>query len=107
MDMFSFIYLFIFFSWDSQYESELANFKRHGDVGEVWFEESVDKLMEWILDSDRITTQSSVIDIGCGNGSFLLNLVSMNCIILSSCGCALDIALLLIIEIKFYSSQFA
>lgn len=62
--------------WDIQYENEITKFENHGDIGEIWFEESVDNLLEWILDSDVITTQSSVIDIGCGNGAFLLNLAA-------------------------------
>ncbi|KAK8387559.1 hypothetical protein O3P69_018239 [Scylla paramamosain] len=62
--------------WDAQYEHELANFESHGDIGEIWFEDSVDRLLEWILDTDLITTQSSIIDIGCGNGAFLLNLAA-------------------------------
>ncbi|XP_045104730.1 EEF1A lysine methyltransferase 2-like [Portunus trituberculatus] len=62
--------------WDAQYERELSNFENHGDIGEIWFEDNVDRLLEWILDTDLITTQSSIIDIGCGNGAFLLNLAA-------------------------------
>ncbi|KAG0729424.1 EEF1A lysine methyltransferase 2 [Chionoecetes opilio] len=34
----------------------------------------MDQLIECVLDSDQITAQSSIIDIGCGNGAFLLHL---------------------------------
>ncbi|XP_050728354.1 EEF1A lysine methyltransferase 2-like [Eriocheir sinensis] len=62
--------------WDNQYEHELTNFENHGDIGEIWFEDSMDKVLQWVLDTDLVTTQSSVIDIGCGNGAFLLNLAA-------------------------------
>ena len=75
------LFLFFSFSWDAQYEKELSNFKNHGDIGEIWFEDSVDRLLDWILDTNLITTQSSIIDIGCGNGAFLLNLVRVYWII--------------------------
>ncbi|KAG0722455.1 EEF1A lysine methyltransferase 2 [Chionoecetes opilio] len=62
--------------WDTRYENELSNFESHGDIGEIWFEDTMDQLIECVLDSDQITAQSSIIDIGCGNGAFLLHLAA-------------------------------
>ncbi|XP_042219637.1 EEF1A lysine methyltransferase 2-like [Homarus americanus] len=61
--------------WDSAYNHELSNYKRNGDIGDVWFgEESIERVVTWMLESALVNVQSSVVDLGCGNGAFLLYL---------------------------------
>jgi len=61
--------------WDAAYTKEVNNFKSHKDIGEVWFgEESMDRVMRYIEESDEISESSSVLDIGSGNGIFLIEL---------------------------------
>ncbi|XP_042857496.1 EEF1A lysine methyltransferase 2-like [Penaeus japonicus] len=63
--------------WESTYEQELSNFKSHGDIGDIWFgEDSMQRVVDWILESDVIKEHFSVLDIGCGNGALLLCLGS-------------------------------
>lgn len=50
--------------WDKAYDNEIENYKSHGDVGEVWFDEdSQIRVINWMLKND-ISTQSSIIDLG-------------------------------------------
>ncbi|KAJ3209629.1 hypothetical protein HDU67_006036 [Dinochytrium kinnereticum] len=61
--------------WDDVYKREVKNFDENGDIGEIWFgEESVEKMMDWILENvpDKKT---KTIDLGCGNGHMLLEMV--------------------------------
>ncbi|XP_066549372.1 EEF1A lysine methyltransferase 2 isoform X4 [Amia ocellicauda] len=45
-----------------------------GDVGEVWFgEESMDRVVRW-LEKEEIPHDAAVLDIGTGNGVFLVEL---------------------------------
>ncbi|ORX56931.1 S-adenosyl-L-methionine-dependent methyltransferase [Hesseltinella vesiculosa] len=61
--------------WDHVYDRENNNFKELGDIGEVWFgEDSVDRMICWVLDQPDITTSTSTLDLGCGNGHLLLGL---------------------------------
>lgn len=61
--------------WDSRYKTEINNFQDHGDVGEIWFgEESMDRVCRWIFKNSEITTNDKIIDLGCGNGLFLIEL---------------------------------
>nr|XP_053632368.1 EEF1A lysine methyltransferase 2-like isoform X4 [Cherax quadricarinatus] len=65
--------LFILLCWDSAYELELANYKSDGNIGDIWFgEESIDRVIQWMMESDVVNQQTSVIDVGSGNGAFLL-----------------------------------
>ncbi|XP_038600211.1 EEF1A lysine methyltransferase 2 isoform X5 [Tachyglossus aculeatus] len=61
--------------WDTTYERELQAFQEYGDTGEIWFgEESMTRLIRW-LEKQRVPLDASVLDIGTGNGVFLVELV--------------------------------
>lgn len=61
--------------WDKCYKSQVKNFRNHGDVGDVWFgEDSMDRVCRWIFKNETITKNSRIIDLGCGNGMFLIEL---------------------------------
>ncbi|XP_070925065.1 EEF1A lysine methyltransferase 2 isoform X4 [Macaca nemestrina] len=61
--------------WDAVYERELQTFQEFGDTGEIWFgEESMNRLIRW-MQKHKIPLDASVLDIGTGNGVFLVELV--------------------------------
>ncbi|XP_055686966.1 EEF1A lysine methyltransferase 2 [Lutzomyia longipalpis] len=61
--------------WDGRYELEMRNYKSHGDVGEIWFDESSQaRVIKWIMQNSEISHESRILDIGCGNGMFLVEL---------------------------------
>ncbi|XP_012579427.1 PREDICTED: protein-lysine N-methyltransferase METTL10 isoform X3 [Condylura cristata] len=61
--------------WDAVYERELQTFQEYGDTGEIWFgEESMSRLIRW-MQKQKIPLDASVLDIGTGNGVFLVELV--------------------------------
>uniref|UniRef100_A0A182K278 Protein-lysine N-methyltransferase n=1 Tax=Anopheles christyi TaxID=43041 RepID=A0A182K278_9DIPT len=62
--------------WESSYTREIANYRDHGDVGEVWFDEdSQNRIICWIArQEDEIKPDDSIIDLGCGNGMMLIEL---------------------------------
>ncbi|CAO2583641.1 EEF1A lysine methyltransferase 2 [Lemmus lemmus] len=61
--------------WDAVYERELRTFQEYGDTGEIWFgEESMNRLIRW-MQKHKIPLDASVLDIGTGNGVFLVELV--------------------------------
>ncbi|XP_043568573.1 EEF1A lysine methyltransferase 2 isoform X2 [Chiloscyllium plagiosum] len=61
-------------SWDHAYERELQSFYDSGDVGEIWFgEESMDRIITW-LELQNIPKDAALLDIGTGNGYFLIEL---------------------------------
>lgn len=61
--------------WDAAYSKEVANFKSHKDVGEVWFgEDSSDRVIRFIEICDEITESSSILDVGSGNGMLLIEM---------------------------------
>ncbi|XP_014649547.1 PREDICTED: protein-lysine N-methyltransferase METTL10 isoform X3 [Ceratotherium simum simum] len=61
--------------WDAVYERELKTFQEYGDTGEIWFgEESMNRLIRW-MQKHKIPLDASVLDIGTGNGVFLVELV--------------------------------
>lgn len=50
--------------WDQSYDTEIENYKSHGDVGEVWFDEdSQIRVINWMLKND-IPADSEIIDLG-------------------------------------------
>lgn len=50
--------------WDKNYVSEITNYKSHGDVGEVWFDEdSQIRIIHWMI-KDEIPEDKSIIDLG-------------------------------------------
>uniref|UniRef100_A0A2K5C6E9 EEF1A lysine methyltransferase 2 n=1 Tax=Aotus nancymaae TaxID=37293 RepID=A0A2K5C6E9_AOTNA len=60
--------------WDAVYERELRTFQEYGDTGEIWFgEESMNRLIRW-MQKRKIPLDASVLDIGTGNGVFLVEL---------------------------------
>nr|XP_009668865.1 PREDICTED: methyltransferase-like protein 10 [Struthio camelus australis] len=60
--------------WDAAYERELQTFQDTGDAGEIWFgEESMIRLIRW-MQKRKIPLDSSVLDIGTGNGVLLVEL---------------------------------
>ncbi|XP_063611517.1 EEF1A lysine methyltransferase 2-like isoform X1 [Penaeus indicus] len=82
--------------WESAYELELSNFTSHGDIGDIWFgEDSMQRVVDWIQESDDVKENSSILDIGCGNGAFLLCLASEgfdNLFGIDYCGTAIKLA---------------
>ncbi len=61
--------------WEEVYDRDLSNFKDNGDVGEVWFGyDSTERLVDWMENSELIHCESSVLDLGCGNGVTLIEL---------------------------------
>ena len=83
------------FSWDNEYARELEVFKEFGDIGEVWYVnkelfslfcfffyrfgyDCQTRVVNWIKESPDIGTESHIIDLGCGNGSLLVELVRKN-----------------------------
>ncbi|XP_042557381.1 EEF1A lysine methyltransferase 2 isoform X1 [Dipodomys spectabilis] len=63
--------------WDAVYEKELQMFQEYGDRGEIWFgEESINRLIRWIQ-KHKIPLDASVLDIGTGNGVFLVELAKL------------------------------
>ncbi|KFO92110.1 Methyltransferase-like 10, partial [Buceros rhinoceros silvestris] len=60
--------------WDAAYERELRTFEDMGDAGEIWFgEESMVRIIRW-LEKQKVPLDSSVLDIGTGNGVLLVEL---------------------------------
>jgi len=64
--------------WDEVYETEIRNFDQFGDTGEIWFGEDVqervlmhiEEQFEGLLSNEK----SRVLDLGCGNGMFLVQM---------------------------------
>lgn len=51
--------------WDDRYVMEIKNYKSHGDVGEIWFEESSqDRIIRAITNKLEIRSDDRIIDIG-------------------------------------------
>jgi len=40
---------------------------------------SVKRIIDWMRRSDLVSTDSCILDVGCGNGVTLVKLVSKNC----------------------------
>ena len=61
---------------------ELKNFQEHGDDGEVWFGNDVQKksveyiMKKYDLNILKEEEQPSVLDVGTGNGAFLFKLAN-------------------------------
>uniref|UniRef100_A0A5F9DMS6 Uncharacterized protein n=1 Tax=Oryctolagus cuniculus TaxID=9986 RepID=A0A5F9DMS6_RABIT len=67
-------------SWDAVCERELETFQECGDTGEICFEEeSMIQLIRW-MPKEKIPLDASVLDVGNGNGVFLVELVGTFCI---------------------------
>lgn len=60
--------------WDNSYKREIENYKNHGDVGEVWFDEDSQlRVISWILKSENIHSESRIVDLGNKKLKFLKN----------------------------------
>ncbi|XP_053292127.1 EEF1A lysine methyltransferase 2 [Pleuronectes platessa] len=60
--------------WDDAYEKELETFKDIGDIGDIWFgEESMSRVLRW-MERAEIPENAAILDIGTGNGAFLVEL---------------------------------
>ncbi|KAK2949133.1 putative Protein-lysine N-methyltransferase efm4 [Blattamonas nauphoetae] len=61
--------------WDEVYQLEINNFEDHGDIGEVWFGEQVQrKVIRYISETLNVPLNTPIFDIGTGNGAFLFAL---------------------------------
>ncbi|KAM7358919.1 EEF1A lysine methyltransferase 2 [Cochliomyia hominivorax] len=61
--------------WEQAYDREIKNYRSHGDVGEIWFDEdSQIRVINWIMKQDDIEDDVRIIDLGCGNGMLLIEL---------------------------------
>lgn len=50
--------------WEKSYDTEIRNYKSHGDVGEVWFDEDSQlRIINWMLKKE-IPSDVSIIDLG-------------------------------------------
>jgi EEF1A lysine methyltransferase 2 len=50
--------------WDESYSTEIKNYEAHGDVGEVWFDESSQfRIIKW-LKAANVDKNFSIIDLG-------------------------------------------
>ncbi|KAL3275532.1 hypothetical protein HHI36_020291 [Cryptolaemus montrouzieri] len=64
--------------WEQRYDEEISNYENHGDPGEIWFgEDSVERVINWMLDCN-ISKDFKILDLGCGNGMFLIELARNN-----------------------------
>lgn len=62
--------------WEDVYQRELEVFKTIGDVGEIWFgEASMSRVLRW-MQKAKIPESASILDIGTGNGAFLVELAN-------------------------------
>ncbi|XP_076835128.1 EEF1A lysine methyltransferase 2 [Brachyhypopomus gauderio] len=60
--------------WDNAYRRELETYKDIGDVGEIWFGEgSMNRVIKW-MEKQNIPQHAAILDIGTGNGVFLVEL---------------------------------
>ncbi|XP_058460109.1 EEF1A lysine methyltransferase 2 [Malaya genurostris] len=62
--------------WEKSYETEIQNYRDHGDVGEVWFDEDSQlRIIRWIEKQEALICQDDpIIDLGCGNGMMLVEM---------------------------------
>ncbi|GFO07459.1 protein-lysine N-methyltransferase mettl10 [Plakobranchus ocellatus] len=61
--------------WDAAYNRELKAFTDIGDVGEIWFGEDVqNRMVRWVSQRSDLLHSARVLDLGCGNGTMLLEL---------------------------------
>lgn len=62
--------------WENRYKDELNNFEEHGELGEIWFGEDIGhRILKW-LNKKSVPKSSKILDVGCGNGMFLIELCS-------------------------------
>ncbi|EDV25354.1 Protein-lysine N-methyltransferase Mettl10 [Trichoplax sp. H2] len=62
--------------WDNNYKDEFSTFQEYGDVGEIWFGRDImNRMLSWISTSDCIEKAAPILELGCGNGVLLLELL--------------------------------
>lgn len=50
--------------WESSYSNEINNYKSHGDIGEIWFDEdSQFRVITWMI-KNEIKSESKIVDLG-------------------------------------------
>ncbi|CAN9499693.1 unnamed protein product [Ophioblennius macclurei] len=60
--------------WEAIFQRELETFKDIGDIGEIWFgKQSMSRVLRWMKEA-KIPENASILDIGTGNGAFLVEL---------------------------------
>ncbi|VDD78271.1 unnamed protein product [Mesocestoides corti] len=60
--------------WDNHYQTELKNYKEFSDEGAIWFGRSSEKRILNYLSNCSTPLDSRILDLGCGNGHFCLEL---------------------------------
>lgn len=61
--------------WEEFYENELESYNDVGYRGEEWFEDYIDAIVDWVMETGCEVESGRVLDIGCGNGLFLIDLM--------------------------------
>lgn len=61
--------------WDGHYEKELENFVEFNDAGEIWFGRIGEQRIIEYLSGCSTPLDSRILDLGCGNGHFCIELV--------------------------------
>jgi hypothetical protein len=63
-------------SWESVYAKELSLFESISDEGDNWFGEDVmEKVIEFIIEHLPLSPHTAIVDIGCGNGVMMCEMV--------------------------------
>lgn len=64
--------------WESTYKTDLDNYRSTGNLDDTWFgQKSIARLLKWIKSNGAkhdLNTDSSILDIGTGNGALLFEL---------------------------------
>ena len=64
--------------WDAVYENDIENYRNHGDAGDEWFGSKVSAgVLKWISEKFQKNKNVTILDLGCGNGLFLIHLAQM------------------------------
>ncbi|XP_029637949.2 EEF1A lysine methyltransferase 2 isoform X1 [Octopus sinensis] len=61
--------------WENTYKQEFTNFEDNGETGDVWFGKKCQQnIIEWIKTCKEIKHTDAIVDLGTGNGFFLITL---------------------------------
>lgn len=61
--------------WEEFYENELESYNDVGYRGEEWFEDYIESIVDWIMKTGCDAESGRILDVGCGNGLFLIDLI--------------------------------